>query len=214
VGSARFRHLERGDKPLAEGEAEAAPEAAPGAPGRETADGLQPAAARARSLERDGEIRLDESPSDTDFCRFCRFENRAGMPRCLNCGSPLGGPEQESFDEEMRARREESRERARDEGAEQGPETAAVEEAPARPALPDLDVAEILRAAERDAPGFGTVIGAGVLASCIFALVAIPVRRIFAAAQGSIASGGFELLILVAITAALYASVRRRLSKL
>jgi hypothetical protein len=54
------------------------------------------------------------------------------------------------------------------------------------------------------------VIGAGVLVGCIFALVSIPLRRIFAGTSG----GAFELLLLVAITAALYAAVRRKLERL
>jgi len=54
----------------------------------------------------------------------------------------------------------------------------------------------------RSEPGFGTVLAAGALAACIFALVSIPVRAAFAAAfrQGGAWRGTSEILIVVALT--------------
>lgn len=203
----RFRRLERA------GGAEPAPDAQPdGAP--DVAPAIAPAVAgRARSLEREGALVLDASPPDTDFCRYCRFENRAGTQRCLNCGTVLGGPDQEAFDEDVRARRAAQR-GARDAEAQQAPVAAPRASTPQAPgAAPAIDVEALLRAAERDEPGFGTVIASGVLAACIFALVSIPLRRLFGGAGGA-AGGAFELVLLVAITAGLYAGVRRKLHKL
>jgi len=197
--------------------ADAAPAPEPGAP-----------AARARRLEREGTPRLDErGPADTDFCRHCRFENRAGAARCLNCGSPIGGPDQEAFDAEMRAWREQRRRVAAAEGlaaartagaAEADAEPSARPQAAAPgapPSLADLDVARLLREAERHEPGFGTVIAAGVLVGCIFALVSIPLRWIFSSVHGGFSAGGVvELLLLVGVTAGIYAAVRRPLARL
>ena len=54
----------------------------------------------------------------------------------------------------------------------------------------------------RSEPGFGTVLAAGALAACIFALVSIPVRAAFAAAfrQGGAWRGTSEILVVVALT--------------
>jgi len=54
----------------------------------------------------------------------------------------------------------------------------------------------------RSEPGFGTVLAAGALAACIFALVSIPVRAAFAAGfrEGGAWRGTSEILVIVALT--------------
>jgi len=198
VPSRRFRRLEREGAPAPEGG---------GAADRDTAPEPAPdAIPRARNLEREGTLRLDEAPVDTDFCRICRCENRAGTPRCLHCDSPLGGAGQEAFDAEMRAQRESAREAT----ASAAPALASAPEATPAPAPLGADPLRIPDPG--DEPGFGTVLASGVLVACILALVSIPVRRIFDA-TGTQGSDG-ELATLVVVTLLVYASVRRRLRRL
>jgi hypothetical protein len=54
----------------------------------------------------------------------------------------------------------------------------------------------------RSEPGFGTVLAAGALAACIFALVSIPVRAAFAAGfrEGRAWRGASEILVIVVLT--------------
>jgi hypothetical protein len=168
-------------------------------------------AARARRLEREGEIPIDESgPVPTHFCKACNFENRAEQLRCLNCGTPLGGPEQEAYDQEIRARH----------AARHGPSEnhQAVPHPPAShlPETPALSASE-LPGTEKgaDEPGMGAVLATGLLTSSIFALVSMPVRFIFSRAFG----GSFswrscgELLLVMAISGMVYARYRRQLRR-
>lgn len=217
----RFRLLERtpgaGAPPAGSG-ADGARDAAEAGTAPGAAHEGDVAGARARRLEREGTLRLDESgPFDTDFCRHCRFENRGGAARCLHCGSPLGSADQEGFDDEMRAQREQRRRVAAASGGAgaAAPARATRPVDPSPPSLADLDVERLLREAERHAPGFGTVIAAGVLVGCIFALVSIPLRWIFSSVHGGFSGGGvIELVLLVALTAGIYAVVRRPLARL
>ena len=195
--SRRFRLLERGSE---------APEPQPPALSEPGEPGI---AARARSLEREGELQLDESHAvATHFCRACRFENRAELTRCLNCGTALGGSDQEAFDEEVRASHA-ARQRVADERAH-----PHAQPAPATSPQPQTDPP----AAERDAdePGMGAVLAAGILTASIFALVSMPVRFIFSRAFG----GSFswrscgELLLVLVVTAILYAVYGRQLRRL
>jgi hypothetical protein len=163
-------------------------------------------AARARSLEREGELQLDESRVvATHFCRACHFENRAELVRCLNCGTALGGADQEAVDEEIRARH--AAHPHLPEHAAAGIHPPASHAAPAtdRPPEPRDD----------DTPGMGAVLAAGLLTTSIFALVSMPVRFIFSRAFG----GSFswrscgELLLVLALSALVYARYRRQLRR-
>jgi hypothetical protein len=199
VDSRRFRVLERAPE---------AAEAPPPASGEPVEPGM---AARARSLEREGELQLDESHAvATHFCQACHFENRAELARCLNCGTPLGGAEQEAFDKEIRARHA-----TRHRGAESG-------QAGTHPPGPHAPVHAPEPAMDRpgteenaDQPGMGTVIAAGLLTTSIFALVSMPVRFIFSRAFG----GSFswrscgELLLVLALSAIVYAIYGRQLRR-
>jgi hypothetical protein len=195
VDSRRFRALERSPE---------APEATPPQPG---ASPDPEVAARARSLEREGELQLDESRVvATHFCRACHFENRAEFVRCLNCGTPLGGADQDALDEEIRARhaaRHPLPERG-EAGLHPTPPPAA--QTTERPLEPKDD---------RDEPGMGAVLAAGLITSSIFALVSMPVRFIFSQAFG----GSFswrscgELLLVLVISAIVYAIYGRQLQR-
>jgi hypothetical protein len=68
----------------------------------------------------------------------------------------------------------------------------------------------------RSEPGFGTVLAAGALAACIFALVSIPVRAAFAAAfrEGGAWRGASEILVVVALTLVVRRLFSRTLSAL
>ena len=194
MDSRRFRLLERSPE---------ASEAAPAVP--EPAPELE-MAARARSLERPGELTLDESRSvATHFCRACHFENKAELARCLNCATPLGGAGQEAFDEEIRARHA-ARHPLHD-GAE-----ARLHPTP-RSATPATESPSEPTA--KDEPGMGAVLAAGLLTSSIFALVSMPVRFIFSRAFG----GSFswhscgELLLVIALSAVVYAVYGRQLRR-
>jgi hypothetical protein len=199
VDSRRFRVLERAPE---------APETPPPAASEPVEPGM---AARARSLEREGEIQLDESRAvATHFCQACHFENRAELVRCLNCGTPLGGAEQEAFDKEIRARHA-----ARHHVAENG-KAGTHPPLPHAPALTP-EPATDHRGAEQDAdqPGMGAVIAAGLLTTSIFALVSMPVRFIFSRAFG----GSFswrscgELLLVLALSAIVYTIYGRQLRR-
>ncbi len=65
-------------------------------------------------------------------------------------------------------------------------------------------------------PGFGSVVAAGALTACIFALVSIPVRAAFALGfgEGRVWKGASELLLVVAITLVLRRAVGRSLGAL
>ena len=194
MDSRRFRLLERSPE---------APEATPPAP--EAPPDLE-MAARARSLERPGELTLDESRSvATHFCRACHFENSAQLARCLNCGTPLGGADQEAFDEEIRARH--AARHPLPDAAEARLHPTTPPAAPATEGPPEPT--------DKDEPGMGAVLAAGLLTSSIFALVSMPVRFIFSRAFG----GSFswhscgELLLVIAVSAVVYAVYGRQLRR-
>lgn len=65
-------------------------------------------------------------------------------------------------------------------------------------------------------PGFGSVVAAGALTACTFALVSIPVRAAFALGfgEGRLWKGASELLLVVAITLVLRRALRRPLGAL
>jgi hypothetical protein len=162
--------------------------------------------ARARNLERGGELQLDESHvAATHFCRACHFENRAEFVRCLNCGTILGGPDQEALDQEIRTRHA---------VRAHGPEAGEIGAHPPTPhAAPAPDRPPELR--DDDAPGMGAVLAAGLLTTSIFALVSMPVRFIFSRAFGGSFSwrGCGELLLVIALSAVVYAVYGRQLRR-
>ncbi len=102
------------------------------------------------------------APGGKNVCRRCGAEEPDDLDRCSACGGVLGGPGQEEFDEAFYARRDKRT-------------------APARPSAPP-EALSAEAAAARDDVGFGSILAAGALTSCIFALVSIPVRLAFAAA--------------------------------
>ena len=197
MDSRRFRQLERTPD---------APEPDPAA-GEPAEPGI---AGRARSLEREGELQLDESRAvATHFCRACHFENHAELVRCLNCGTPLGGADQAAIDQEIRASHAARHPLANDRPAKSLPVAHTPAESSTGPAAEE-------REGDADPPGMGAVLAAGVITSSIFALVSMPVRFIFSRAFGgsfSIRSCG-ELLLVLAITGLVYAVYGRQLHRL
>ena len=199
MDSRRFRVLERAPE---------APETPPPASSEPVEPGMT---ARARSLEREGELQLDESHAvATHFCQACHFENRAELARCLNCGTPLGGAEQEAFDKELRARHA-----ARHRMAEGGQPGAQPPGPLARAPSPESAMDQPGTEQDADQPGMGAVIAAGLLTTSIFALVSMPVRFIFSQAFGgsfSFRSCG-ELLLVLTLSAIVYAVYGRQLRR-
>jgi len=199
VDSRRFRLLERG------------PEAPEGQPPLSSEPAEPGMAARARSLEREGELQLDESRAiATHFCRACHFENRAELVRCLNCGTALGGADQEALDKEIRARHA-----ARHHLAESGQASAHPPAPHAPPSAPAPVADRPAEGRDADEPGMGAVLAAGLITTSIFALVSMPVRFIFSRTFG----GSFswrscgELLLVLAISGIVYAIYGRQLRR-
>ncbi len=197
MASQRFRSLERGPD---------APHGQPPASAETAEPGI---AARARSLEREGELQLDESRViATHVCRACRFENRAELLRCLNCGTPLGGADQEAFDREVHANH----------AHRLAERHEATTDPPAQPAATSFESATERPEAQGDAdePGLGAVLATGFITAAIFALVSIPVRLIFSRAFGGLFSwrSSAELVLVVAVTAVVYAVYGRQLRRL
>ncbi|HBZ68314.1 MAG TPA: hypothetical protein DEP35_00555 [Deltaproteobacteria bacterium] len=197
MASQRFRSLERGPD---------APDAQLPASGEGAEPGI---AARARSLEREGELQLDESRViATHVCRACHFENRAELVRCLNCGTPLGGADQEAFDREVRASH----------AHHLADRHEATTHPPAQPAATSLEPATERPQAQGDADeiGMGAVLATGFITASIFALVSIPVRFIFSRAFGGPFSfrSCAELVLVVAVTGVVYAVYGRQLRRL
>ena len=195
MASQRFRSLERGPD---------APDGQPRASDETAEPGI---AARARSLEREGELQLDESRViATHVCRVCHFENRAELPRCLNCGTPIGGADQEAFDREVRASH-----------AHRLAEHESTTHPPAQPAATSFEPTTERPEAQGDAdePGMGAVLATGFITAAIFALVSIPVRLIFSRAFGGPFSwrSSAELVLVVAVTAVVYAVYGRQLRR-
>ncbi len=140
----------------------------------------------ARALERDGELGLDESGAErTHFCRSCEAETRAGVTTCYNCGSSIGGPDQDLFDE-LKRRELAAAQQTKDEAARR---VAAVEAARA----------ELEREREREqerqqleptapvAPSAQRVaedprLALGVLVVCLFATVSATLHLFLSAA--------------------------------
>lgn len=93
--------------------------------------------------------------------------------------------------------------RARDMGAGASPEVETV------PATGNDEPA-------RREIGFGTVLAAGTLTACLFALVSIPVRLMFAAATNDPVKGSsiFELVLVVALTLGVRRAFKRSLAAL
>lgn len=145
-------------------------------------------------------LELDEAPAagdlpqgPTDICRRCGAEHPEGTAKCGRCGGVLGGEGQDAFDAAHRARRA-----AKEGDAARGRAVArhnAVSDAPApRAAAPQP-------AAGRE-PGLAGLLSAAILVACIFALVSIPVRLVFAAAarQEAPLQGFVEIGIVVVVT--------------
>lgn len=149
---------------------------------------------RFRRLELDGAPASDGLPQGpTDICRRCGAEHPEGTAKCGRCGGVLGGEGQDAFDAAHRARRaakEADAVRARAAGQHK-----EVSDAPApRSAAPQP-------AAGRESELAG-LLSAGILLACIFALVSIPVRLVFAAAarQEAPLLGFVEIGIVVVVT--------------
>lgn len=171
-------------------------------PEREEREGAPRAPARA--LERDGEVALDESGADrTHFCRTCEAQTRAGVTACYNCGSAIGGPDQELFDE-LKRRELAAAER---EKAEAASRAAAVEEARARLKREREREAELERLrAEPRAPERPTArqvaddprLTLAVLVVCLFATIAATLHLFLSAAYSD--EVNWSVLAEVAIT--------------
>jgi hypothetical protein len=131
-----------------------------------------------------GPLSHDEaSGGGTDVCRRCGAEHAEGESHCAKCGGVLGGPGQQEFDEAFHARR------------------LAIETGAAVPHRDPASAAPGATPATVEV-GFGSVLAAGALTACIFALVSIPVRVAFAAAARDPMPGRavFELLCVAALT--------------
>jgi hypothetical protein len=123
------------------------------------------------------------TPSATDVCRRCGAENPESVSQCSQCGGPLGGPGQNAFDLAYYARRNALEDEAIAARVSISRSPAAAEPAP-----------------ESVEPGFGTILAAGALTACIFALVSIPVRLAFAAAfQDQMSWRAVPELLIVAV---------------
>lgn len=166
---------------------------------------------RFRRLELDA-ARGSDASSDgpTDVCRRCGAEHAEGVPTCARCGGVLGGAGQDAFDAAHRARRELlEREAVRDRvfvPPKNGPASAEprADEVPARPS----------RRSAGPEPGFASLLVAGVLTACIFALVSIPVRLAFSAAarEGAPWKAFLEIGIVAVITILVKRAAGRTLS--
>jgi hypothetical protein len=137
---------------------------------------------------------------DTDVCRRCGAEHKDGELRCQHCNGVLGGPGQDAFDEAFHARKVAVAEH----GTTQPQAAVSTSDAAADP----------LRRA--DELGFGGVLAAAALTACLFALISIPVRLVFAAASHDPIPGRsvFELLFVTGITLAIRRLFARELARL
>ncbi len=155
-----------------------------------------------RSLERDGEIRIDESGAvDTDYCPICEAENRAGAKRCYNCKASMGGQDQASIDSEIRGQRAAQQQKFEEEQCTKRDEyeRARREEREAREA-------------ERAASSGGKVrawLMAGVILACIFASVSVTLQLFLSAALLiGIPAGAAGALLAAFLTAVVYLRLR------
>lgn len=152
---------------------------------------------RFRKLEIDGEAGAARAPEETPSPAAPVFRRNLELDR--ETGRDFGASELPL----ARAKLPEQTEAAR--------ETLAPNLAPAPPpALPPTS------ADARNEPGFGTVLAAGALAACIFALVSIPVRAAFAAAfrESGAWRGTSEILVIVVLTLVVRRVFARTLSAL
>ena len=150
---------------------------------------------RFRSLEL-GKGPLDPAIAaggDTDVCRRCGAEHRAGEVHCQRCGGVLGGPGQDAFDDAFHARQRVTRETP-----------------------PPSRVVTATTGGTTAAGSVGGVLSAAALTACVFALISIPVRLVFAAANHDPMPGRavFELLVVVGITLAVRRLFAEELSRL
>jgi hypothetical protein len=153
-----------------------------------------------RRLEMKGERATPPiTPSATDVCRRCGAEHPESQSHCTRCGGALGGPGQNAFDLAYHARR-----------------NAHEDEAIAARVGISRNPPEAEPAAESAEPGFGTVLAAGALTACIFALVSVPVRLAFSAAfQDHMPWRAVpELLIVAVLTLVVRRSFARSLRRL
>ena len=136
-----------------------------------------------RALERDGELGLDESGAEyTHFCRSCEAETRSGVASCYNCGSAIGGADQDLFDELKRrelAAEEQTKDEARRRAAAVEAARAelererAAEQEQLEPSAPAVPVAQQAAADPR--------LTFGVLVVCLFATVSATLHMFLSA---------------------------------